>query len=909
MKEIFEEIRARINCIEVLKRYGHEYAKHNIKCPFHDDKTPSFSVTADGNHFECFGCQKKGDSIELYELLSGKSKADSISDMKQMAGIEVKLKMDIVATYDYRLPDGTRNYQVVRMLPKDFRQRKSEYDWTIKGCPKTPFRIEKWYDKDVPVFIVEGEKDVCNCETLGFTATCNSGGAGKWTQEHAEYLKDKICYILPDNDEPGMKHGQQVAKSLNGKAKEIRIVNLPGLPAKGDVSDFIQQCRDNGKADAEIKAEIETLVNAAPVFELDEYVEPEPKITGFTETDKIKARFFEILNDAKIRDKASAMAETVLEFLLERGKLYYHAKLKTFDSSMFFDMKRHVLLKICSDEFKSWLADYTYINRADSRFKYIFSGIETASLDDKYSQGIIPSRFWIVKDSMVYLSNGDGQLVRISTGKYEMCDNGTDGILFEAGYTLKPWTIAGPKNPFECSLFKNASYADPDGYMLLQLYGLSLPTNPRCKPPLVLTSPVGGGKTRTAVGLCEIYGIPARISKVFKEGEADFWTGVNDGGVLILDNADTKTDWLADALATASTGGQHTKRKLYSDSTVVSLDANSWTIVTSANPTFGSDAGLADRTMLIRLKRREGETADSLLSDEISLSRDAGLSFACDIISKALADTSPTPKALNKRHPDFAEFAVKLGRAMGREKEAIQALQSAELDKSRFNLENDDLGMVILAYMTDHDEIEGTTAEILRQLKDHDPEFNPSSEKCPKGYWNPKKAGMRLAKLEPHLSELFNFKKTHDRNNVKTSISRRVAVSAVTSKAVSPKVLIFDSHEDFCQNSQKDTADTAKISKNSTSDMQEYADSAIYEENEYIDVLCGKCDFYPNKCKLHGPGGYDDELPHKCICHPRGRRDDRKTIGMLRRKDKSCHVCGFSIFHCDCKKTKNITSF
>ncbi len=89
------------------------------------------------------------------------------------------------------------------------------------------------------VLIVEGEKDADNAATLGFTATTNSGGAGKFTPELAEYFKGKNVYILPDNDEAGASHAQQVAGLLFGVARAVRVVNLPGLPDKGDVSDWI----------------------------------------------------------------------------------------------------------------------------------------------------------------------------------------------------------------------------------------------------------------------------------------------------------------------------------------------------------------------------------------------------------------------------------------------------------------------------------------------------------------------------------------------------------------------------------------------------------------------------------------------------------------------------------------------
>jgi hypothetical protein len=74
---------------------------------------------------------------------------------------------------------------------------------------------------------------------LGFAATSASEGAGKWTPDLNEWFRDRIVYILPDNDQQGAKHADQVARSLVGVAREIRIVPLPGLSDREDVYDWI----------------------------------------------------------------------------------------------------------------------------------------------------------------------------------------------------------------------------------------------------------------------------------------------------------------------------------------------------------------------------------------------------------------------------------------------------------------------------------------------------------------------------------------------------------------------------------------------------------------------------------------------------------------------------------------------
>src|SRR5262249_34958720 len=67
-------------------------------------------------------------------------------------------------------------------------------------------------------------------------ATCNAGGAGKWRPEYSACLAKKHVVILPDDDEPGRKHAEAVAKSVLPLAASVRIVPLPGAK---DVSDWI----------------------------------------------------------------------------------------------------------------------------------------------------------------------------------------------------------------------------------------------------------------------------------------------------------------------------------------------------------------------------------------------------------------------------------------------------------------------------------------------------------------------------------------------------------------------------------------------------------------------------------------------------------------------------------------------
>ena len=187
-----------------------------------------------------------------------------------------------VAWYDYRDEAGTLLFQVVRFDPKDFRQRRPDasanggWTWKIEGVRRVLYRLPELLAApvDATVYIVEGEKDVDQLRALGLHATCNMGGAadhkdktkpyrGKWRRDYSEYLRRRHVVILPDNDATGSHHARDMAAKLTGIAASIRILELPDLQPKGDVSDWL--------AAGGTVEELERLARDTPV-----YVSPPP---------------------------------------------------------------------------------------------------------------------------------------------------------------------------------------------------------------------------------------------------------------------------------------------------------------------------------------------------------------------------------------------------------------------------------------------------------------------------------------------------------------------------------------------------------------------------------------------------------------------------------------------------------
>jgi hypothetical protein len=474
---------------------------------------------------------------------------------------------------------------------------------------------------------------------------------------------------------------------------------------------------------------------------------------------ELRGKILEIItSDLPSLVKRQSIEEEVTKALSTFGTFYRLEGAESHDTSMFFNSITKRLERLKSDWFTSWLSRFLALNQADSFFKVAYNGCLNEAMAGKNSASVDPEAYWASRSCAVYISSGPGQMCKITAFHQKMVDNGTDGVLFPVGKTLNPWSLTKSIDPFKsASLFHSFHSQDPHGLTLFRLWTYTLPMSLKCKPPLVLTGPIGSGKTRSIRGIAELYGLPATIAAVEESSPDSFWPNMDHGGLYVLDNADSDCRWLPDAIAAAATGGVSNRRKLYTNNETVRMRSRSALAITSANPMFASDAGLADRLQVVRMMRAEGPTQDSKLTDEILATRDAGLSHIAFILSKALCDEREVPIGLNARHPDYADFAVKIGRALGIEREAVNALRAAETDKSRFCLELDTVAPAVLAHLDRNTRFTGDAKELLTELRS-------SGLDVPENL-KPKGLGKRLMNLLPHLKRMLKVAKAESSRN------------------------------------------------------------------------------------------------------------------------------------------------
>lgn len=240
--DIVEIIRANV----ILKERGRNYVG---LCPFHAEKTPSFTVTPERGQYYCFGCGASGDAIKYLQEIQGKNFAQTVLDLANQYDIEIPdyspeeralyekqishkttlLKIVELAANAYRaclnLPDGQ---QALNYLKGDRQLSLTTInDFKLGYAPDSPTR-----DRLHQYLLKHGY----SAEMQGEAGLIKQRDDGKWVDR----FRDRV--IVPIYD----AFGRPIAfggRSLNGFG--AKYINSPENPLyhKGDSLYGISQAR------------------------------------------------------------------------------------------------------------------------------------------------------------------------------------------------------------------------------------------------------------------------------------------------------------------------------------------------------------------------------------------------------------------------------------------------------------------------------------------------------------------------------------------------------------------------------------------------------------------------------------------------------------------------------------------
>src|SRR6186713_2095671 len=91
-QSFIDDLTARADIVELigsrveLKKAGREY---RACCPFHNEKTPSFTVSPQKQFYHCFGCGAHGSAIGFMMNFEGLEFVDAVEELARQAGLNV----------------------------------------------------------------------------------------------------------------------------------------------------------------------------------------------------------------------------------------------------------------------------------------------------------------------------------------------------------------------------------------------------------------------------------------------------------------------------------------------------------------------------------------------------------------------------------------------------------------------------------------------------------------------------------------------------------------------------------------------------------------------------------------------------------------------------------------------------
>lgn len=279
---IFEKVKDRVKIAEVVEYFGIKLNnKDKALCPFHQEKTPSFSIDRKNNIFTCFGCGETGDAIAFVTKLKSIEPLDAAkllaeifridtdepksrmkpmqkpkppSTPKQGAAITDYIRACIAdaAKTDYFAQRGLSNETVKKYcLGYDVKRNAIVLPYSSKLTyyqtraiankaffkPKTEdagseplFNQDALWNTKQPVFVVESPicaLSIMQCGTAA-VSLCGVGGAAKLLKECKVKKPSGMLILCLDNDEPGKNASQELANQLFELGVKFDVFNIAG---------------------------------------------------------------------------------------------------------------------------------------------------------------------------------------------------------------------------------------------------------------------------------------------------------------------------------------------------------------------------------------------------------------------------------------------------------------------------------------------------------------------------------------------------------------------------------------------------------------------------------------------------------------------------------------------------------
>src|SRR5215469_2242038 len=394
-------------------------------------------------------------------------------------------------------------------------------------------------------------------------------------------------------------------------------------------------------------------------------------------------------------DKRREIATLIENELLSCGSF-----LRTPDGRGFFFSNSHRrIYDLEQAEFQRLLTELSGLSSTETFFKFAIDVLQAKVLTSAPLVDIQTFAHFDPKLRLLSVSNGAGGVwTRERGGDWREAHNGDNGIFFlterEAAPFVPEFRSDRVALPWFLStfLFANGQISPDDARVLLTIFIFHqyspLLRKTRMIPAFV--GPQGSGKTSAErlIGRL-LLGSGFEVTGIRRDKEDAFVAAVSNRVVLGLDNADSRIDWLPDALALYATGQQFRLRKLYTTNEEASYSPRAILLLSSRDPQFRRP-DVSERLLPLYFERPENYAPEHTIFEELSARRGAIIGDVLQQVGQ-IADhlTQTEAKSLPFRMADFASFGARVFEPAGKLSEWLALLGKVESAQAGFAAEGD----------------------------------------------------------------------------------------------------------------------------------------------------------------------------------------------------------------------------
>lgn len=747
------------------KTEGAEYVAKN---PTRGDASPgSFKVNVSSGLWSDFATGDSGnDLISLVAYLQQSTMGEAAKVLADLLGLDrqQQQKSRVTGSWIYHDEHGSPVLKVDRVEPgkngrkKDFWQyHRDRGEWRpgAKGN-FVLYRLPEVITARL-VILVEGERKADVVRGFGFCATCIPGGAkekfsGAIERELSRLTGKDLC-ILPDNDDVGRAYARSVATFLHGKAASIKIINLTGLEAKGDVVDW--SAIPGNDADT-----FKAIIEAGELFSLGHVGEFESSETLPATGNGSKREKRPRTNDVAL--ELMALAEPLRLLADNNGQNWVHLNSE--------------LIPISSLKFSRWLTHQHYeLHRVIPGAEAISMATRALEAKATYEAPTVAmfNRLAWGPDGEIFYDLGNGRTATIIPGRgFEVIDSPP---MFRSWMHQQPHPDPTPNgDPWR---FLNYCRVAESGIIGV-LTALITAFIPGVAQPLWhIQGPEGSGKSSfTRLIKRTIDPSAAELQLMSTEKEGDFFLTLSQNYVVPFDNVSGISTRTSDILCMAATGAAVSQRLLYSNTESVLLHLKNLILLNGISPDLINRADLRDRTLVIPLdripsgERQEDRRLMAQFDDELP----AILGGIFSILSKAL-EIYPTVHLDNlPRLADWAKYAYSVAEALGGYGARFLEDYANNRDEQRKEfLNTNSLASALISYMEDRDIWETTVGEAWSTLFDVAFPPDPDSPNRSRDQRKPKSDMTFPGKPQDMRRYLERLKVTLSESNITSSFKAR----------------------------------------------------------------------------------------------------------------------------------------